>query len=224
MGEIGTYLSSPSNREKVLALLGDHIYLAILPLLIGLLVAIPLGWFAQRTPSLRATLLGTASVVYTIPSLALFVVMPAVLGTKIIDGINVVAALALYVAALLVRSVIEALDAVPGHVVAAATAMGYRPVRRFLVVELPLSVPVLAAGVRVGSVSNISLVSVGAFLGIGGLGQLFTEGFQNRYLAPIVIGIVLTILLALVVDLLLVGLRRLLTPWNRVDARSGAVG
>lgn len=224
MGDIGTYLSSPSNREKVFGLLGEHVYLAILPLLIGLLVAIPLGWFAQRTPWLRGTLLGTASVVYTIPSLALFVVMPAVLGTKIIDGINVVAALALYVAALLVRSVIDALDAVPGHVVAAATAMGYRPVRRFLVVELPLSVPTLAAGVRVGSVSNISLVSVGAFLGIGGLGQLFTEGFQNRYLAPILIGIALTLLLALVVDLLLVGLRRALTPWSRADARTGAAG
>jgi osmoprotectant transport system permease protein len=220
MSEIGGYLSSPSNREKVLGLLGDHVYLAILPLLIGLLVAIPLGWAAQRTGWLRGTLLGASNVVYTIPSLALFVVMPAILGTKIIDGMNVVAALALYVAALLVRSVIDALDAVPAHVVAAATAMGYGPLRRFLVVELPLSVPVLAAGVRVGSVSNISLVSVGAFLGIGGLGQLFTEGFQNRYLAPILIGIALTILLAVAVDLLLVGLRRLLTPWIRAEIRA----
>ena len=78
-----------------------------------------------------------------------------------------------------------------------------------------MAVPVLAAGVRVASVSNISLVSVGALIGIGGLGQLFTEGFQTRYLAPIVIGILLTVLLALVMDLTLVGLRRLITPWVR---------
>jgi osmoprotectant transport system permease protein len=93
--------------------------------------------------------------------------------------------------------------------------MGYQPLRRFVAVELPMAVPVLAAGVRVASVSNISLVSVGALIGIGGLGQLFTEGFQTRYLAPIVIGIVLIVLLALAMDLLLVALRRAVTPWTR---------
>jgi osmoprotectant transport system permease protein len=127
----------------------------------------------------------------------------------------VIVALTLYTAALLVRPVVDALDALPGSVVAAAVAMGYRAPRRFVAVELPMAVPVLAASVRVASVSNISLVSVGALIGIGGLGQLFTEGFQTRYLAPIVIGIVLTVLLALVMDLLLVGIRRFITPWTK---------
>ncbi|MGH3939805.1 MAG: ABC transporter permease [Pseudonocardiaceae bacterium] len=213
--DIGSYLSSPSNRDKVLDLLGEHVVLAVLPLLLGLVVAVPLGWAAQRARWLRAPVLGSAGVLYTVPSLALFVIMPSVLGTRILDGANVVVALALYTVALLVRSVVDALDAVPGHVVAAATAMGYRPARRFVAVELPMAVPVLTAGVRVASASNISLVSVGAFLGIGGLGQLFTEGFQTRYLAPIMIGIVLTLLLALALDLLLVGLRRAGTPWIR---------
>lgn len=213
--DIGSYLSSPSNRDEVLDLLGEHVVLAVLPLLIGLAAAVPLGWAAQRARWLRAPVLGSASVLYTVPSLALFVIMPSVLGTQILDSVNVMVALALYTVALLVRPVVDALDAVPGHVVAAATAMGYRPARRFLAVELPMAVPVLAAGVRVASASNISLVSVGAFIGIGGLGQLFTEGFQTRYLAPIVIGILLTLLLALVMDLLLVGLRRAGTPWMR---------
>nr|BFF02873.1 hypothetical protein GCM10020241_45480 [Streptoalloteichus tenebrarius] len=93
--------------------------------------------------------------------------------------------------------------------------MGYRPLRRFLAVELPLAVPVLVAGVRVASVSNISLASVGALLGVGGLGALFTSGFQTSYLPPILVGIVLTLVLALVMDLVLVGLRWLLTPWAR---------
>jgi osmoprotectant transport system permease protein len=215
LGDIGTYLSSPSNRAKVLELLGEHVVLALLPLLIGLAVAVPLGWAAQRVSWLRAVVLGSATIVYTVPALALFVIMPGILGTRILDSVNVVVALTLYTSALLVRPVVDALDAVPGHVVAAASAMGYPPARRFVAVELPMAVPVLAAGVRVASVSNISLVSVGAFIGIGGLGQLFTEGFQTRYLAPIVIGIVLTVLLALAVDLLLVGLRRAATPWTR---------
>ncbi len=213
--DIGAYLASPSNREKVLGLLGEHVVLAVLPLLIGLAAAVPLGWAAQRVGWLRAPVLGSASVLYTVPSLALFVIMPSILGTRILDGANVVVALALYTCALLVRPVVDALDAVPGHVVAAATAMGYRPARRFAAVELPMAVPVLAAGVRVASVSNISLVSVGAFIGIGGLGQLFTEGFQTRYLAPIVIGIAAILVLALVLDLLLVWLRRVGSPWVR---------
>lgn len=213
--DIGSYLSSPSNREKVLELFGEHVVLAVVPLLIGLAVAVPLGWTAQRVGWLRTVVLGTASVLYTVPSLALFVIMPGVLGTRILDSANVVVALALYTCALLVRPVVDALDSVPDHVVTAATAMGYRPVRRFLAVELPMAVPVFAAGVRVASVSNISLVSVGAFIGLGGLGQLFTEGFQTRYLAPIVIGIVATLVLALAMDLLLVWLRRVGSPWLR---------
>lgn len=218
MLEIGTYLGSPSNREKVVALLVEHVYLAVLPLLIGLLVAVPLGWIAHRTGWLRGAVVGTANVLYTLPSLALFVVMPSILGTLIADPVNVVAALTVYTTALLLRPVVDALDAVPGHVVAAATAMGYGPTRRFRSVELPLAVPVLAAGVRVASVSNISLVSVGALIGVGGLGELFTEGFQQRYLAPIAIGVVLTLMLALVVDLVLVGARKLLTPWAETAA------
>jgi osmoprotectant transport system permease protein len=215
LGDIGSYLSSPSNRAEVLELLREHLLLALLPLLIGVAVAVLLGWAAQRVRWLRALVLGSATVVYAVPSLALFVIMPGILGTRILDGVNVVVALVLYTSARLVRPVVDALDAVPGHVVAAATAMGYQPARRFVAVELPMAVPVLSVGVRVASVSNISLVSVGAFIGIGGLGQLFTEGFETRYLAPIVIGIVLIVLLALAMDLLLVGLGRAATPWLR---------
>ena len=220
--DIVGYLSSASNRAKVLELLGEHVVLAVVPLLIGLAVAVPLGWAGQRMRWLRAAVLGSASVLYTVPSLALFVIMPSILGTRILDATNVVVALALYTSALLVRPVVDALDAVPGHVVAAATAMGYQPVRRFVTIELPMAVPALTAGVRVASVSNISLVSVGALIGIGGLGQLFTEGFQAQYLAPIMIGIVLTVVLAVAMDLLLVALRWVCTPWTRAQLRAGA--
>lgn len=212
--ELVQYLGNWRNRETVLELLAVHIRLALLPLLFGLLAALPLGWMAHRYRPARGVVLGAVNVLYTVPSLALFVILPGILGTRILDEINVVVALALYTTALLTRPVMDALDALPGHVLAAAVAMGYRPARRFFTVELPLAVPVLAAGVRVASVSNISLVSVGALIGVGGLGQLFTQGFQESYTAPIIVGIVLTLALALVFDVLLVLANRLLTPWQ----------
>lgn len=211
------YFASPNNRELVLGQFGEHVYLALLPLIIGIAVAVPLGRLAQQARGLRTVLQGTANVFYTIPSLALFVLIPGVLGTPMLSSLNVVIALTIYTAALLVRPVADALESVPRHITAAATGMGYRPRRRFFAVELPLAVPVLASAVRVASVSNISLVSVGALVGIGGLGRLFTDGFQRDYPLQIAIGIVLTLLLALLVDVLLVMAWRLLTPWARTE-------
>ncbi len=215
------FFASPSNRETVFEELGQHVYLSLVPLVLGLLAALPLGRWAQQVRWVRGPSLGLANVLYTVPSLALFVLIPGVLGTPLLSSINVVIALTVYTAALLVRPVVEALESVPGNITAAATAMGYRTRRRFVSVELPLAVPVLAAAVRVASVSNISLVSVGALIGIGGLGNLFTDGFQRDYTAEIVIGVVLTLLLALIIDLLLVVLWRALTPWARVREAVG---
>ncbi|MBE1575962.1 ABC transporter permease [Amycolatopsis roodepoortensis] len=220
--ELGRYLGSANNRSQFFGDLLDHIYLSLVPLVLGLLIAVLAGWLGHRFAAVRSVLLVVSNLLYTIPSLALFVVIPGIIGSKILDSVNVIVALTVYTAALLVRPVLDALDAVPPHVVAAATAIGYKPARRFLAVELPLSVPVLAAGVRVASVSNISLVSVGALIGTGGLGVLFTDGFQREYFSPIVVGIVATLLLALIVDLVLVQLRNLLTPWDRVATTAGA--
>lgn len=223
LGDVIDYLSNPRNQHTVRELLGVHARLALVPLLLGVLAALPIGWAAHRLRAVRVLVLGAGNVLYTIPSLALFVILPPILGTKILAEANVVVALTLYTTALLLRPVVDALAALPAHVLAAATAVGYRPLRRFLTVELPLAVPVLAAGVRVASVSNISLVSVGALIGVGGLGQLFTEGFQSAYDAPIVVGIALTLALALAVDLVLVAARRLLAPWHRPGRRRAAL-
>jgi osmoprotectant transport system permease protein len=115
-----------------------------------------------------------------------------------------------------VRSVVDALESVPWHVRAAATAMGFRPLRRFFAVDLPMSVPVLIAGLRVAAVSSISLVSVGALIGLGGLGDLFTEGAQESFIGEIVVGVVASLVLALITDVVLVLVGRLATPWTRV--------
>ncbi|MGZ4529598.1 MAG: ABC transporter permease [Mycobacterium sp.] len=192
-----------------------HLRLSLVPVLIGLAVAVPLGAAVQRAPVARRLTTATASVVFTIPSLALFVVLPMIIGTRILDEANVMVALTAYTAALLVRAVLEALDAVPAQVCDAATAVGYSPITRMLKVELPLSVPVLVAGLRVVVVTNIAMVSVGSVIGIGGLGTWFTEGYQTNKSDQILAGIIALFVLAIVIDALIVVAGRLITPWER---------
>jgi osmoprotectant transport system permease protein len=205
----------PANADRILDLTVEHLRLALIPVVVGLVLSVPLGWLANHYRAARAVLVPAAGVLYTIPSLTLFVVLPGILGTRILSEVNIIVALTIYTVALLVRSVADALAAVPGLVVAAATAMGYRPARRFLDVELPLAVPVLVAGLRVATVSSISLVSVGALIGVGGLGEFFTEGFQLQFPTEIITGIGLIVLLALAGDALLLLLGRVITPWSR---------
>lgn len=218
------FLSNPNNHDRLLRMLWQHTYLALLPVVFGIVLAIGLGWAATRLRGLRTPIVVLGNLLYTVPSLALFVILPGIIGTRILDPLNVIVALTIYSTALLVRPVIDALGSVPADVLASATAMGYRPARRFFAVELPLAVPVLTAGTRVASASNISLVSVGALIGVGGLGVLFTEGFSRGFPGEIVIGIVLTLLVALLADFLLVLLRRWLTPWQRGAVATGAGG
>ncbi|OBI18203.1 ABC transporter permease [Mycobacterium sp. E2497] len=192
-----------------------HLRLSLVPVLIGLAIAVPLGAAVQRAPLARRMTTATASVVFTIPSLALFVVLPMIIGTRILDEANVMVALTAYTAALLVRAVFEALDAVPAPVRDAATAVGYSPLARILKVELPLSVPVLVAGLRVVVVTNIAMVSVGSVIGIGGLGAWFTEGYQTNKSDQILAGIIALFALAIAIDALIVVAGRLVTPWER---------
>jgi osmoprotectant transport system permease protein len=192
-----------------------HLRLSLVPVLAGLAIALPWGVLAWRRALLRRLTTVTASVVFTIPSLALFVVLPLLIPTRILDQANVIVALTLYTTALMVRVVLEALDAVPQQVRDAASAMGYRPITRLLKVELPLSIPVLVAGLRVVVVTNISMVSVGAVIGIGGLGTWFTEGYQANKSDQIVAGIIAILMLAFVVDMLILLAGQLATPWAR---------
>lgn len=204
-----------SNPGSFWSLLAEHAVLSILPTLIGLVLALPAGAALRGRPRARALAVVVAGIVFTIPSLALFVLLPGLIGTRILDPLNVVVALSLYALALLVRSVLDALDSVPGAVRSAAQAMGYTPVRRLAAVELPVALPVLIPAVRVILVTNVSLVSVGAVIGIGGLGQLFTAGYQRSYPDQILAGIIGTVVLALVLDRLLALLGHRLTRWDR---------
>lgn len=197
-----------------------HLRLSLLPVLIGLAISVPLGVLVQRAPVPRRLTTATAGVVFTIPSLALFVVLPLIIGTRILDEANVIVALTAYTAALLVRAVLEALDAVPTQVRDAATAVGYPPIKRIVKVELPLSIPVMVAGLRVVVVTNIAMVSVGSVIGIGGLGTWFTMGYQTNKSDQILAGIIVLLLLAIIIDLVIVLAGRLVTPWERAARRA----
>jgi len=200
----------------------QHAWLAGLPLLLGLAIALPLGWLARRWSWAYTPVVAGTGLLYTIPSLALFILMPLILGTRILDPVNVIVAMTVYTVALLTRTVADALGAVPDDVIAAATAMGLGPLRRLLTVELPLAVPVVAAGLRVAAVSNVSIVSVAALIGVPQLGSLFTDGFYRDFLAPIFAGLVASILLALLFDVVIILIARLLTPWARTRQEAPA--
>jgi osmoprotectant transport system permease protein len=204
-----------TNWQSVITLAEKHLYLAGVPLLIGLVVSLPLGWAAKRWNRSYPAIITTTGLLYTIPSLALFVIMPLILGTGILDPVNVVVAMTVYTVALLVRTVADGLKAVPDHVEQAATAMGYKGIRRLFGVELPLAVPVIASGLRVAAVSNVSIVSIGSLIGVSQLGDLLIDGYNRVIYTELLTGILSCVLLALALDAVIVVGSRMLTPWVR---------
>ena len=209
------------NRSTILDLTLTHAWLSALPLLIGFLLALPVGWYASRHPRLRGSLLSVGSVLYSIPSLPLFVILPGIIGTGFLSPANVVIALTIYAAAIMVRSATDAFTSVSPAVLDAATATGYSSRQRGIAVELPLAGPVLLAGLRVVSVSTVSLVSVGALIGVSSLGTLFTDGFNRDFTTEIVVGVVGIVVLAVVFDALLVTAGRILMPWASLSRPAG---
>jgi osmoprotectant transport system permease protein len=207
------------HRSQDLAWLWDHVYLSLIPVVIGLVIALPLGWLSRRYKWVYPPMVSVMGLLYTIPSIALFVLVPPLFGLKALDPKQVPIALTVYSVALLVRVVADGLASVPEDVTQAATAIGMGRLRRLFSVELPIAVPVIAAGLRVATVANVSLVAVAGTIGQENLGRLFDEGKQlsttGPYYPPIVLGIVLCVLLALTFDLLIVFGTRLLTPWRR---------
>lgn len=208
------------NVGEILAMTGQHVWWSVAAVLAGLITALPIGYLVHRTGRVAGLWLALIGLLYAIPSVALFVVMPLVLGTGILDPLNVIGALAVYCFALLVRNVRDGFDGVDPAVRQAAMSMGFGSVRRVLRVELPLAMPVIFAGLRVATVSTISLVSVGAVIGNGALGQLFDLGFRSGFATPILVGIVATLVLALLADGLILLLQRVTLPWFGVGSAS----
>ncbi|MFK4789167.1 ABC transporter permease [Microbacterium sp. ZW T5_56] len=207
------------NLGLIWSLTLEHVAQCAVPILLGFLLALPVGWVAHRYTRVRGVVLSLVGVLYAIPSFGLFAVLSSLFGIEYLSPTNLVVALTIYAVALMTRSVADAFDSVDDDARQAATAIGYSRVRRFFTVELPLAGPVLLAGLRVATVSTVALATVGILIGVENLGYLFTNGSQRRIVAEVLAGVVAVGLMAWVFDLILVGLGRLLLPWNRSAPR-----
>lgn len=203
------------NLTSIGSLTAQHALLAVVPVVVALVVSLPLGFLVFRTGKAANVILAVLGVIYSIPSLAMFVALPVLLGTQILNPVNIGVALAIYSVALLVRSVVDGLRSVPFAVKQSASAIGFGWFRRLVRVELPLAMPVIFAGLRVVTVSNIALVSVAVVVGGGALGQLFDTGFNRNFYTPIIVGLVLTVVLALLADAIILLVQRGALPWAR---------
>jgi osmoprotectant transport system permease protein len=211
------------NGDLILSLTLHHLRLSVIPIVIGVLIAIPLGWLAHRFAWSQSLLLGAVGVLYTIPSLALFMLIPPLVGISVLSEANVIIALSVYAVAIMVRTASDAFASIEPAALRAATAVGYAEWGRFFSVELPLAGPVLLAGVRVVAVSTVSMVTVGVLVGVQSLGYFFTDGFQRRIIAEVATGVVMTVVVAVLLDTLLVVLGRIVMPWNRVGTEAQRV-
>jgi osmoprotectant transport system permease protein len=200
------------HSDRIWAATRQHVELTVIAVAIGLAISLPLGIAASRWRPMLPPTLWVTGVLYTIPSLALFVLLIPWTGlSRTTAEIGLVS----YTLLILVRNVVAGLDAVPTEIKESATAMGYRPLGRLLRVELPLAVPAVVAGVRIATVTTIGLVTITALIGQGGLGQLILDGLQRSFRTPMVVGAGLSVGLAVVADVVLLSVQRLATPWAR---------
>lgn len=211
------------NIDLIRELFVRHAWISAVSTAIGFAVALPIGWFANEHPRIRGGSVALVGILYTIPSIAAFVLIPGLLGTGILSVINVVVALSTYAAAVMVRTASDAFGSVSPAVLDAASAAGYSRAQRVFRVELPLAGPVLLAGLRVVSVSTVSMLSVATLIGVSNLGSLFTDGFRRDFMTEITIGIIAIVVLAILFDLLLNLAGRLLMPWASADRQPRAV-
>lgn len=201
------------------ALIGEltltHLTIAVPAVIASVLIAVPIGAWAQRSKGVGGVVLSFLTVLYAVPSLPLLIVIPVLSGVALRSRVNMVVVLTIYGIAVLIRQCAEAFAAVPVDVLESADALGMSRLRRFCTVELPLAVPVIVSGTRVVITSTVALVTIGAFIGVRSLGTLFTDGFQRGLTVEVLAGLVMTIALALLLDALAVGVGALMTPWRR---------
>jgi osmoprotectant transport system permease protein len=202
-----------SERSMILSLLVQHIELTVIAVVVGMVIAVPLGIFAWKVPIVRPPLVGFTGVLYVIPSIALLSLVAPVTGYFSVTTAEVV--LVGYTLLILLRNTVAGLDSVPADAQDAAQGMGYTQAQELMKVQLPLALPSILAGVRIATVTTIGLVTVTAFIGQGGLGQLIIQGFSEDFNTPIFVGLALSVLLAAVADALIVGLERVSLPWMR---------
>ena len=202
------------HSDDIRAALVEHVQLTLVAMVAGILISVPLGIAAVRWRRLRTPVLLAEGVLYAIPSLAAIVLLGP--WTGYLTTRTVAIPLTAYTLLILTRNVVTGLEAGPAEVRESATGMGYGPARRLLRVELPLALPTIIAGIRIATVSTIALVTIGFVAGHGGLGELIIDGLRAYVdYSALTVGVVLTVALAVVADLVLLLVQRVLTPWSR---------
>jgi osmoprotectant transport system permease protein len=198
--------------DVITAALVQHVELTLIAVVVGLLIAVPLGLVAWRSRVFRGPIFSLTGILYTIPSLALFSALVPFTGFTILTAeIGLVS----YTLLILIRNIVVGLNSVPDDVREAARGMGYRPFAELVRIDLPLAIPAIVGGLRIATVTTIGLVTVTALIGEGGLGSLIYDGLLRDFKTPLVVGTVLSVALAFVADLGLAGTQRLITPWSR---------
>lgn len=213
-----------NNLDLIGRLTVEHLRQSALPILLGFVIAVPLGWLAFRFKLTRGFILTVTGLLYTIPSLALFAVLPSIIGVSFLSETNLVIALTIYAVAIMARSMADALGSVDPAVRQSATAVGFGSWRRFWTVEFPLAGPVILAGLRVAAVSTIALTTVGIIIGVDNLGYLFTNGLQRQIVPEVLTGVIAVVAIALLIDGALVLAGRALMPWAPRRRRRVRVG
>ena len=203
--------------DDILAALWQHMILVAIPLAAGFVISLGLGIWAMRKPAVYGPVTAITGILYTIPSLAAFAILVPIFGFSMLAAFI---PLTTYTLLILFRSIVAGFQAVPADVLEAADGMGYHARERLLRVEIPLALPLMMSGLRLAAVTLIGLATVVSILGssFGGLGQLITDGLQTFFPTKYVLGGVLSVLLALVVDVLFVRIERVATPWARARA------
>ncbi len=206
-----------NHLDDIAAALGQHVELTVIAIVIGLTLSFALALVAHRYARTQGPITWVAGVIYTIPSLALFVLLIPVTGLSTTTSeVGLVG----YTLLILIRNILAGLDAVPGDVLEAADAMGLTRLQRLVRVEIPVALPVIMAGVRIATVTTIGLVTVTALIGQGGLGQLMLSGFISLFPTEIYVGALLSLALAVAADAGLLLIQRALTPWARSEGRT----
>ncbi len=198
--------------EQLMGAFTEHLSITLVAVLAGVVFALPVAVLARRSAWLSTGVVSVGTIVYTIPSVALFSLIYAFSG---LSPTTVTIGLALYSLAILLSNTLDGLAAVPADAVDAARGMGYGPWRLLVAVELPLALPTILAGVRIATVSTVALVTVGTVVGFGGFGDLIATGFRANFKAEVLTASVATVLLALVLDGVLLAVQRIATPWSR---------
>ncbi|WP_296601358.1 ABC transporter permease [Nocardioides sp.] len=199
-------------RQEITDATVQHLQITVASVVLGVLIAFPLALIARRLPRLETLIVGAATAVYTIPSLAL---LPLLVPFTGLSATTVVIGLALYALTILVRSMLEGLRSVPEDVRESAVGLGYGATRLLVLVELPLALPVIMAGLRVATVSTVALTTVGSLVSYGGLGNLIADGVSTNFRAELMTAAILCVAIAVLLDVLIVVAQRILTPWTR---------